>query len=74
MLSSEADENPIATSVKWSFKAKNTEKFVSLNDTSRVIRFKKLTPELEGRYECLVQNSVGRSNKTMDVLIIPASE
>ena len=74
VLNSEADENPIATSVTWSYKAKNTEKFVTLHDTSRVLRFQKLTPELEGRYECLVRNSVGRSNKIMDVRISPASE
>jgi hypothetical protein len=72
-LNCESNENPEATA-SWFFSSKLTKRREKINFNLKSIQLPKMNSTVQGLYECLIENSVGKAVKYFNVEYHPKSK
>lgn len=72
-LQCQTDENPQGI-VSWFFNSKNREDRRNIEHAEKTLSLKRMTGDLEGQYDCVVENSLGRVKRSFKVVDLPKGE
>ena len=72
-LQCQTDENPQGD-ISWFFNPKNGEDRRNIEHAEKTLSLERMTGDLEGQYDCVIENSLGRVKRSFTVMSYPKCE